>query len=139
MPPKLCDPEDTLAAGYVDNYAVIGLDKSLVTHKANEIRQALEARGLPVHAVEEAADSTVFTGLEILGRQGIIRVRSEKLSTSSVSTYQTRAFFGTTNDSCCGAHDLGNAFKTRIAFQFLTPFTNFVPGRGRTLFLSGQK
>lgn len=54
----------TCVAGYVDNFAVIGIDKKKVDEKLEAMRLACQAAGLPVHELEPASSYGEFIGLE---------------------------------------------------------------------------
>ncbi|CAK0887559.1 unnamed protein product, partial [Prorocentrum cordatum] len=67
--------DSVAAAGYVDNFAIVGGDPVAVTSERDEVTRALEAWGLPVHSLDTASAVSVFTGLEINGELGAVRVK----------------------------------------------------------------
>ena len=73
--PVLRDRTSVAAAGYVDNFAIVGGDAEVVTAKRDAVTRTLEAWGLPVHSIDVASSVSVFTGLEINGDLGTVRVK----------------------------------------------------------------
>ena len=83
--PALVRESDLAAAGYVDNFAVVGRSSAAVVDGRDRITRNLVAKGLPVHGCDEAAAETIFTGLEFNGRRGRIRVRPDRLRRLALS------------------------------------------------------
>ncbi|CAK0862397.1 unnamed protein product, partial [Prorocentrum cordatum] len=73
--PALSSKDGVAAAGYVDNFAIVGGGPVAVTSKRDEVTRALEAWGLPVHSLDAASAVSAFTGLEINGEPGAVRVK----------------------------------------------------------------
>ena len=66
------------AAGYVDNYAIIGKDKNLVDQKLDEVSNYLRQRGLDVHEEERASPHGEFVGLTFDGRRRSVRIKPRR-------------------------------------------------------------
>ena len=67
------------AAAYVDNFAVIGLNRAEVDLRLSEIGRHLRAHGLTVHEEEQAASVCDFTGLHIDGIRGFISIKPSRI------------------------------------------------------------
>lgn len=61
---QLSSPDDVAAAGYVDNFCVIGGRKETVDSAAAAIRHQLRKWGLVVHEISLADLEGEFTGLD---------------------------------------------------------------------------
>eukprot|EP00959_Pyramimonas_sp_CCMP1952_P233726 4884425-Pyramimonas_sp.AAC.1 len=56
--PVLQTPSCVAAAGYVDNFAVVGCDVATVAAKMDQITRTLECWGLHVHSIDQASPKT---------------------------------------------------------------------------------
>ncbi|CAK0911449.1 unnamed protein product [Prorocentrum cordatum] len=79
-PRPLVAEKDALCAGYVDNFCVVSKCAETAASLARAVADLLTARGLPVLEFSPAVSKGVFTGLEIDGASGIIRVRPDRLA-----------------------------------------------------------
>ncbi|CAK0831114.1 unnamed protein product, partial [Prorocentrum cordatum] len=79
-PRPLAAEKDAVCAGYVDNFCVVSKCAETATSLARAVADLLTARGLPVLEFPPAVSKGVFTGLEIDGTSGIIRVRPDRLA-----------------------------------------------------------
>ncbi|CAK0883156.1 unnamed protein product [Prorocentrum cordatum] len=79
-PRPLVAEKDAVCAGYVDNFCVVSKCAETATSLARAVADLLTARGLPVLEFSPAVSKGVFTGLEIDGASGIIRVRPDRLA-----------------------------------------------------------
>ncbi|CAK0838468.1 unnamed protein product, partial [Prorocentrum cordatum] len=79
-PRPLVAEKDAVCAGYVGNFCVVSKCAEAATSLARAVADLLTARGLPVLEFSPAASKGVFTGLEIDGASGIIRVRPDRLA-----------------------------------------------------------
>ena len=75
--PQPREDTDVVAAGYVNNFAIVAPGPDVATAACQAIRDVLEARGLPVGDFAPAAPRVVFTGLDILGDIGVLRCKSD--------------------------------------------------------------
>ncbi|CAK0811879.1 unnamed protein product, partial [Prorocentrum cordatum] len=78
-PRPLVAEKDAVCAGCVDNFCVVSKCAETATSLAHAVADLLTARGLPVLEFSPAVSKGVFTGLEIDGASGIIRVRPDRL------------------------------------------------------------
>lgn len=67
------------AAGYVDNFAVIGLDRVEVDRKLSLISERLRSLGLTVHEEEAAVKTCDFVGLHFNGQTGHISIKPSRI------------------------------------------------------------
>ncbi|CAK0840106.1 unnamed protein product, partial [Prorocentrum cordatum] len=79
-PRPLVAEKDAVCAGYVDNFCVVSKCAETAASLARAVADLLTARGLPVLEFSPAVSKGVFTGLEIDGASGIIRVRPDRLA-----------------------------------------------------------
>ena len=75
---RLTSPDDVAAAGYVDNFCVIGGHKPTVDSAAAAIRKQLRKWGLVVHEISLADLEGEFTGLDFCNGH-ILRVKRKRL------------------------------------------------------------
>ena len=67
------------AAGYVDNFAVIGSSPELVNQGLQRISSILRSRGLTVHEEEAAQSEADFVGLHFSGNKGYLSLKSSRI------------------------------------------------------------
>ena len=77
--PALLVPSAMLAAGYVDNFAIVGGQADSVTAARDRVKVNLERKGLPIHDMGDATHVSIFTGLEFDGKRGTLRARGDRL------------------------------------------------------------
>eukprot|EP00435_Cladocopium_sp_Y103_P063778 s336_g25.t1 len=78
-PVHLGSTEDVAVAGYVDNFAVIGCNPSVVNAGLTKIGNHLRALGLTVHEEAEAEVSADFVGLHFDGESGFVSIKPQRI------------------------------------------------------------
>lgn len=78
-PVTLRKVDDTAAAGYVDNFAVIGHNAKEVQARSNVIAKTLRSWGLTVHEEVEASLDCDFVGLHMDGKRQTFSIKPSRL------------------------------------------------------------
>jgi len=78
-PVHLSDLHTTCAAGYVDNFLVLGGDRDAVDSGLQKISSTLRGFGLTVHEEVPASLRCDFVGLSFNGEQGLISIKPSRI------------------------------------------------------------
>ncbi|CAE8644665.1 unnamed protein product [Polarella glacialis] len=77
--PVIVSRQASGAAGYVDNFAVLGHDRLQVQHQCNQIAKVLRSCGLTVYEEESASSLCDFVGLRFDGKLGTVRIKPDRI------------------------------------------------------------
>ena len=78
-PVHLHSNSDIAVAGYVDNFAVIGCDRTVVNAGLAAISERLRGLGLTVHEEVEATTNADFVGLNFDGSSGFVSIKPTRI------------------------------------------------------------
>jgi hypothetical protein len=80
LPGRVVDSDlGPAAAGYVDNFAVLGLHREEVCHARDAISSRLRGLGFRVHEELEPSPVAEFVGLEFSSQPAIVRIKKKRL------------------------------------------------------------